>query len=260
MSFEFHKYSANGNDFIIIDSLKRDLFLSSEICKQMCDRHDGIGADGVMILRSSDRADFFIEIFNSDGSRANMCSNGLRSCFHFYHKNTDEKKSYTAELANKIYEGKVDKAQSSILLDVSNTNFSIKIDLDFCANYKSHGFIDTGVPHLCLEVEDINSIDVNNLGKTLRNNPYFKHGANINFFEICEGVISIRTYERGIEAETLSCGSGILACAIFLKKKLNLSVFNFRSPGGESIVKFSDQGYEYVGIVNHVFSGQYFRL
>ncbi len=259
MNFDFHKYSANGNDFIIVDSLNKDLFLAPKFCKKLCDRHHGIGADGVMLIKPSEKADFFMEIFNSDGSRANMCSNGLRSCLHFYHHKMNLKKVYNVELAGKIYKGQVDNDISSLFLNTSNTNFSIIQNLEFCKEYKSHAFIDTGVPHLCLESSSVKSLDVNSLGKSLRNNPYFDSGANINFFEILDGDIYIRTFERGIEAETLSCGSGVLAVAVFLRSKFDKDEFKFSSPGGESTVMFSDQGYEYAGIVNHVFSGQYFH-
>ncbi len=257
MKIEFQKYSANGNDFIIINSIDRDLFLSKEICASMCERHHGIGADGVMILRSSDKAEFLLEIFNSDGSRVNMCSNGLRSCFHFFDKTFDKLESYQCELAGNIYKGVVSANRSSLFLNSSNTDFSITKELEFCKEYLSHAFINTGVPHLCLETENLKSIDVNKVGKIMRKNSYFKNGANINFFQISDDFIYIRTYERGIESETRSCGSGILACAIFLKQRTKSEVFNFRSPGGDSTVAFSDQGYEYAGIVNHVFSGRY---
>ncbi len=255
MGLQINKYSANGNDFIILENSN----LSREEIIQITHRNFGIGADGLLVISSTDKCDFKINMFNCDGSTANMCSNGVRSCLHFFHHHIVDSKTgeYKFELAGKIYQGLVDSDISTLILDESNTSFEIVTDLPFKHEFRSCGFVNTGVEHLCLEVEDIENLKVNSLGSYYRHHEFFQNGTNVNFFQLKNDQVFIRTFERGVEAETLSCGSGILATAVFLNSKEEKSLREFKSKGGDSIVRYSDLGYEYEGKVHHVFSGEY---
>ncbi len=261
MSFVFSKYSANGNDFIVTDSSKT---LNSEEIIRLCNRYHGIGADGLLRILPSNKVSFKIEMFNSDGSSASMCSNGVRSCLHFFHhKSSKNTSSYEFELAGKMYNGKVKNDESSLFLNKMNTNFSLKSSLDIFnednkSKFLSHASLNTGVEHLCLEVKNIESVDVDKSGKYFRHHDFFSKGVNVNFFEVRGEEVFIRTFERGVEGETQSCGSGILATAIFLNTTDQKDERCFNSLGGKSIVRSTDQGYEYAGKVRHVFSGECF--
>ena len=237
----FTKMSGAGNDFIVIDAptQKTDL---KKLAIRACDRNNGIGGDGVLILDKSKTADYKMRIINADGSEAEMCGNGARCMAAYIVANRKPKKKLFAmeTLAGEI----LAKAQGeTAIVRLSNPKdyrptMTIKIkDRDLGVSY-----IDTGVPHTVVFVDQLANIDVKTLGEMIRYHDRFKpRGTNVNFVEqINENLVAARTYERGVEDETKACGTGSVASAIISYLKMNPMVseknkarMNVRTTGGE---------------------------
>ena len=215
---EFAKLVASGNDFILIKNKNLNF---KKLAKKICDRKFGIGADGLLVLSKSKTADLDFRIFNSDGSEAEMCGNGIR-CASLY-KYKELKKDlfkiktkagliYTKVKNNnvKIRFTKISDIKLNIPLKIDNINLNVN-------------FINTGVPHVVIFTEDLDNLDVYNLGRKIRFHEFFSpSGTNVNFVKVLkEGFIKIRTYERGVEDETLSCGTGTVASSIIYKLLFN---------------------------------------
>ena len=208
---KFTKMVASGNDFIITEV--RNL---SELARQICDRKYGIGADGLLQLEKSKKSDIRMRIFNADGSEAEMCGNGAR-CAALYLG----KKKVSLETKAGIIKSEVNKDNVKIKLTEPK---SIKLDIPIKLGSRilKANFADTGVPHAVIFVEGLERIDVTGLGRAIRYHKQFSpKGANVNFVEIIsKDLIKIRTYERGVEDETLACGTGSVASAIISSIKL----------------------------------------
>ena len=203
-----------GNDFIIIDSAIGLDYIA--LAKKVCDRHMGIGADGLMILDESSTSDHRMRIINADGSEAEMCGNGAR-CMAVYiaHKFAVVPETFTMEtLAGKIYAMVNGESAAVRLSDPVDYRPNIEIKV---GGHKLVGhFINTGVPHTVIFVQGLQEMDVNGLGRLVRNHSVFApKGTNVNFVEkIKDSCVALRTYERGVEAETLACGTGSVAAAL----------------------------------------------
>jgi diaminopimelate epimerase len=210
----FSKMQGAGNDFIVIDhqpGLDYPVF-----AKKACDRHMGIGADGVLVLDKSKTSDHRMRIINADGSEAEMCGNGAR-CMAVYivHKFAVTPEVFTLEtLAGTIQATAQGETASVRLPDPKDYRPNIELRLD---NQKIYGhFINTGVPHTVIFVQGMQEVDVNDLGRMIRNHKTFApKGTNVDFIEkIKDGYVALRTYERGVEAETMACGTGSVAAAL----------------------------------------------
>lgn len=210
MKIAFEKYHGTGNDFIIIDIRNHAIPPTSDIIAHLCDRRFGIGADGLIMLHVSEGHDFGMRYFNADGNESTLCGNGGR-CITAFARNlgiVETKASFSA--ADGIHnaeilsvEGKV----SQVSLGMADVETSVW-DGDSI-------FLDTGSPQLVNICSGLHTFDVYNKGKELRHDPlYGPSGTNVNFIEDLNGKLSIRTYERGVEDETLSCGTGVTAAAI----------------------------------------------
>jgi len=215
---KFTKSVATGNDFIIIDN--RSSVLSDDpavIAKKLCDRFYGAGADGLLLVEKSDSADFRMRIFNSDGSEAEMCGNGSRcAALYAYIKKiapADMKIETMAGILSAKVQGENVKVK---LTDPKEIQWNLCLMIHECP-YKVN-FANTGVPHVIHFVNDLEAIKVNKLGPKMRYHEEFSpHGANVDFVKITDkkkNKIAIRTYERGVENETLACGTGAVASAI----------------------------------------------
>jgi diaminopimelate epimerase len=215
---KFTKAVATGNDFIVIDNrnsdLKNDL---SALAKRLCDRKRGVGADGLILLEKSKDCDIRMRIFNPDGGEANMCGNGSR-CIALYAKN---KKIAPANmkietLAGQIVAGVNGNSVKVKLTDPKDIHWNLCLMINECP-YKVN-FADTGVPHVIHFVKDIEEIGVKELGSKMRYHADFSPaGANVDFVKVIDQAgskIRVRTYERGVEDETLACGTGAVASAI----------------------------------------------
>lgn len=209
MQIPFYKYQGTGNDFILIDNRKGTIQnLSSNVIAQWCHRKFGIGADGLMLLQNKEGFDFEMVYYNSDGNVSSMCGNGGRcitAFANFLGILTDQKAYFLA----------IDGPHEAIL--TTEDYVELKMTDVATTNYNPTSiFLDTGSPHHIEFVEQIEGLDVYNKGKATRNNDtYKKEGTNVNFVAVQENnQINVATYERGVEDETLSCGTGVTAAAL----------------------------------------------
>lgn len=213
---DFSKYVGCGNDFIIIDDrLEQFPTHNSALVSALCHRQFGIGADGIILVQTAKEADFRMRIFNSDGSEAEMCGNGIRCFKKFLEELGYLDPFYMIETMHRRLKVETIGEQISVEMgDPKDIRFSINIE------YKNTPYllhcIDTGVPHIVLFVNELASVNVNELGRALRNHAYFSpKGTNVNFAQrLPSGKIALRTYERGVEGETLACGTGATATAL----------------------------------------------
>lgn len=259
---EFTKMNATGNDFIVMDN--RDLVVAAEnkvFWNKLCRLKSGVGADGVLLLEKSIKADFRMRYINADGGEVEMCGNGGRAITSFAHSLLGSKKNtYQFETMNGIYECSLD-ATHGYRLRMTELYDVDKINLDFLNIKNKHSmYMNTGVPHCVFEVENILEYPVVESGKSVRYNPVFEKGSNVNFFEVVGSKkIRIRTYERGVENETLSCGTGVTATAIAAAKIYHWQdEIILETLGGRLAVEFNfDFSEVYLcGKVEKVFSGK----
>lgn len=254
-TLSFAKYSGNGNDFIIVENLSP----SPELVKKMCDRHFGIGADGVVELVRSDESDGRMRIYNADGGEAEMCGNGLR-CLATYidDKSAVKKNSYLIETMNATYE--VSKRNNAFAIEMSEIKDRNRFDLSIFDQFKKTFFVNTGVPHLVFLSDDVLSIDIKQTAPFYRYHGLFEKGTNVSFVQILSESAQfayVRTYERGVEDETHSCGTGLTACALALNEWFAWqNVIQLKTKGGLQKVELSDKTY-YSGEVIFCFSGEY---
>ncbi len=207
MILKFHKYQGNGNDFIIIDNRKQSFpVIDDVLIRTLCDRNFGIGGDGLMLLERSADYDFHMIYFNSDGKEGSMCGNGGRCMVHFARKLGIIKNSAVFSGTDGIHEASIDDG-GLVHLKMQDVD---KIESDGLAY-----ILDTGSPHYVLFVESITEMDVVEAGRKIRFSDHYKdNGINVNFVKRAGDHIIIRTYERGVENETLACGTGTVASAI----------------------------------------------
>ena len=212
----FTKMNGAGNDFVMIDNRAGDLQLAAEQISKICDRHRGVGADGVLVLeRPTNGANFRMRYYNADGGEAEMCGNGAR-CFARYASHVAgpvEKLSFEtpAGVIGANLQGDLVCLQMS---EPKDLRLGIKIPLSD-RTLEGH-FVNSGVPHVVVPVEDLENLNVRGIGFTVRHHHLFApKGANVNFLKRRgDRQISIRTYERGVENETLACGTGVVASAL----------------------------------------------
>lgn len=211
----FSKYSGCGNDFIMIDSPSP---FSKNCIERLCDRQKGIGADGIIFLEP--KSDFSMRIFNSDGSEAEMCGNGLRCTAAFILELGYEKKPYSIKVHDQVL--KIEYTEAGIKTEMRDPK-GLKMDQSFEIDGMICHTLDTGVPHAVVFVDSL-EMPVHELGPKIRHHPHFSpKGVNANFVQrIGANEIEIRTFERGVEAETLACGTGATASAILASLKWDI--------------------------------------
>lgn len=209
MELEFYKYQGTGNDFIILDNRKGAYNdLSESQVAFLCNRRLGIGADGLMLLNKHDMFDFDMKYFNADGREGSMCGNGGRCMISFAHTRGIIRSTYKFNAIDGTHEASI------------NTDGSVNLRMNDVAQVKyDHGnfIVDTGSPHFVTMTQDIWQVDVVKKGREIRNSaPFKEQGINVNFVEQKGngGKIMVRTYERGVEDETYSCGTGVTAAAL----------------------------------------------
>jgi diaminopimelate epimerase len=207
MNLLFFKYQGTGNDFVIMDNRNHEYdSITIDEISFLCDRRFGIGADGLMLLNLKEGYDFEMKYFNSDGRESSMCGNGGRCLVRFAHHCGIHKETYHFSAIDGDHEAEINGELVSLKMkDVA------KID-----DYHGDAVVDTGSPHYVKMVTEVMNIDVFQKGQEIRYSPHFtKQGINVNFVEHQdEDTIIVRTYERGVEAETLSCGTGVTASAL----------------------------------------------
>ena len=238
MKLQFEKYHGNGNDFIIIDDRTLSFKASKRKIHQLCDRRFGIGADGLMLVRNSDKANFEMIYYNSDGAVGTMCGNGGRciAAFAYSHKIVLEKITFVA--SDGLHEAAINKAKEGVYdvsLEMQPVSKVVKYDKSY--------FINTGSPHHIEFVADADATDVYNRGKEIRNSKkYSPEGTNVDFVEIKGNTLYVRTYERGVEAETLSCGTGVIASAMAAFLETGNKDWRIKTRGGNFEVTFNSDG------------------
>jgi len=210
----FIKMVGAGNDFIVIEPRAGLDYV--KFTQAVCARNTGIGADGVLVLEKSKTSDYRMRIINADGSEAEMCGNGARCmAAHIVANYKPSKKLFSMEtLAGQILAEAKGEAARVRLSDPKD--YLANINITVAGNKMTVHSIDTGVPHVVVFVDGLQEVDVNSLGKLIRNHPRFApRGTNVNFVERArEGMVAVRTYERGVEGETLACGTGAVASAL----------------------------------------------
>lgn len=256
MKISFSKYHGAGNDFVIIDNRSNHFPLNTSLINKLCDRHFGIGADGLMLLENSLKADFHMRYFNSDGNESTMCGNGGR-CITLFAKNKGIIKTSAHFFG-------VDGEHESNIEHDGNVNLKMQnvSEIEIGNDYY---FLNTGSPHFVRFVDDVHKIEVSKQGKQIRDSFNLKDGGtNVNFIDYNNKIISIRTFERGVEGETLACGTGTVASTIayYLHTKNHESEYRVQTLGGVLYVKFeviNDNHFSNIwlkGPATHVFDGE----
>lgn len=256
MTLSFYKYQGTGNDFILIDN-RQGLFDKNDTktVADLCDRRFGIGADGLILLENHDTLDFKMVYYNSDGNESSMCGNGGRCLVAFAKFLGIIKNKGTFEAIDGVHEAEISDGLVSLnMQNVKNVE-----------HYKSHVFLNTGSPHHVEMVSDLHDKDIKTDGAIIRyGKPYNQVGSNVNFVsKNSEGNFSVRTYERGVEDETLSCGTGVTAVAIAMNHigETDRDKVTLETQGGPLQVKFmkTDKGYEDIWLIGpavQVFKGE----
>jgi diaminopimelate epimerase len=253
---QFYKYQGTGNDFIIIDDRSQTFQLDTEAIAKLCHRRFGIGADGLMLLQPAEGYDFRMVYYNSDGTPGTMCGNGGRCLVRFA---ADQ-----GIVTDKAYFIAVDGPHLAHI-----TPSTISLQMQDVANIAQHDddyFTNTGSPHVVRYVQQVQFTDVKNIGSAIRYSEAYKgqNGTNVNFAEkLNPQTIFVRTYERGVEDETYSCGTGVTAAALVSNATKGMSSpIQIKTLGGELAVQFdgnSTNGYSQIfliGPAKHVFTGE----
>lgn len=237
--FHFFKYQGTGNDFIIIDN-RHHVFPKNDTkrIERLCDRKFGIGADGLILLENDNSSDFKMLYFNADGNESSMCGNGGRCVVAFAKKMGVIGNSTTFNAIDGLHHALIhEDGQVSLgMKDVENVEFYDNGDL----------FLNTGSPHHISFVHQVNEVDVFTNGRKIRRSVlYGNEGSNVNFVQVeSPNTICVRTYERGVEDETLSCGTGVTAAVLagYASNKLSSLEVDVKTPGGVLTVSFQVRG------------------
>jgi diaminopimelate epimerase len=255
MHLHFFKYHGCGNDFIILDNRKGAIQLSNQQVQNLCHRHFAIGADGLMLLELASGYDFKMVYYNSDGNISSLCGNGSRCITAFAQR--------LGIIKDKAHFLAADGDHHSV---INENEIALKMnDVNVIEDHKEFSFLNTGSPHIVKWVSNLNEYDVFTEGRKLRRSEPFnsKGGTNVNFAEQTTDGIYIRTYERGVEGETLSCGTGVTAAALVaasINKATTSINCKVKTPGGDLIVTFQkkSQGFSEIwlkGPARFVFEG-----
>jgi diaminopimelate epimerase len=239
MNMPFSKYQGTGNDFILVDN-RTNAFsaISQKEIERICDRRFSIGADGFMLLNQTDGYDFEMKYFNADGKAGSMCGNGGRCIARFAYDLGIRKSSFHFIASDGEHEAELDTGSNIINLKMKDVSGYQEVD--------GHFIIDTGSPHYIKFVSDAMDVDVVKDGTEIRySEPFAKEGINVNFVEEKESdEIIVRTYERGVEDETFSCGTGVTACAIVCHHNdVGYNDVTVTTKGGKLVVKY-DRSYD----------------
>jgi diaminopimelate epimerase len=255
MIIEFYKYQGTGNDFIMIDDREKEFDLTdNHLIAALCERRMGIGADGLILLREHDTLDFEMIYFNADGKQSSMCGNGGRCIIAFA--------QMLEMIENKTTFMAIDGQHKGRLMDDG-----IYLQMQDVKEIEGVGdglVLNTGSPHYIQMVDELEYIDVNKQGRKIRNSaPFKKEGINVNFV-LDASDLQVRTYERGVEAETLSCGTGVVATAIAMHYAncIEETLVNVKTKGGELTVSFEEFNGSYRNIwlsgeASMVFAGEF---
>ncbi len=260
MKFEFYKYEATGNDMIIIDNLSRDFPKKGDIIRLLCNRHKGLGGDGLILLEGSlENNNIIMCFYNPDGSEASMCGNGGR-CFASY--------IYSKYCLSDILFKAGDGFHRAYVDYKKGRNYNVKLSMNEVKGIVKDGdsfILNTGVPHYVSFVDDLELSSFIEESRQIRySNKFMPEGINVDFAKYENGVLFLRTYERGVEWETLSCGTGVVAAAVssyYIDSGFGSDIIRkVITKGGELTVSYNVKNDVFDNIflegeVNFVFSG-----
>lgn len=257
MKLEFYKYQATGNDFVIVDNRNLAFPKSDQaFIAKLCDRRFGIGADGLILLEPSSDLAFTMVYFNADGCESSMCGNGGRSIVAFA--------KFLGLMGLECeFHAPDGKHRAALVKDMVSLEMS---DVTSVNRHKDSSFLDTGSPHHVSVVEDLEAVNVVDQGRKIRNEVYGPKGSNVNFVSVLDSQrIGVRTYERGVEDETLSCGTGVTASvlALFDAGALSSKRVLVETRGGILKVEFEENGQggytniRLIGPARQVFQGSW---
>lgn len=256
MTYTFYKYQGTGNDFVLIDN-RQDKFSKNDtkLVKYLCDRRFGIGADGLILLENHDKLDFKMVYFNSDGNESSMCGNGGRCLVAF------------AKFLDIIYSKATFEAIDGVhKASIKDETVKLQMqDVETIDKFDSHVFLNTGSPHHVQFESELETFDIKHEGAKIRySKPYNEAGSNINFVKkINDEVFAVRTYERGVEDETLSCGTGVTAVALAMNYigETEKNLVTLKTEGGNLQVSFDKENDSFknvwlIGPAKQVYMGE----
>jgi diaminopimelate epimerase len=243
-TIEFTKMVAAGNDFILIDNRGKEaqkrIGNLSKFAKAVCVRKHSIGADGLLVIEKSKKADITMRLFNPDGSEAAMCGNGSRCVAYYAAKKGITKNKLSIETKAGILKARVGKNAATIEM-MKPKELKSRFSIDVYDETFEVDFVNTGVPHVVYFVEDLENFDVKRFGREIRYHKEFaSKGTNVNFARVIDRHnISIRTYERGVEDETFACGTGAVASSIIASELHSIeSPVRVKTWGGEVLTVY----------------------
>ncbi len=243
MQQTFYKYQGTGNDFVMIDNRQQTFNKNNtKDIAFLCDRRFGIGADGLILLENHDTLDFKMVYYNADGNESSMCGNGGRCLVAFAKQLGVITDKASFEAIDGLHHATIDGVMVKLQM----------LDVDSIDTYEDHTFLNTGSPHHVQFEEAINNFDIKTEGAKIRyGSPYNEAGTNVNFVKkISDAVFRVRTYERGVEDETLSCGTGVTAVALAMHatNETNATLIALKVEGGELQVSFNMEGENYKNV------------
>tara|TARA_B100000795_G_scaffold265313_1_gene246981 strand:- start:18894 stop:19670 length:777 start_codon:yes stop_codon:yes gene_type:complete len=243
MQIPFYKYQGTGNDFVLIDNRQQNFPKNNtKLVAQFCDRKFGVGADGLILLEKHPSLDFSMVYYNADGNESSMCGNGGRCIVHFA--------SFLGLIKTQTEFMAIDGMHQASIKD---TSVALQMtDVTHITRHEHYCFLNTGSPHHVEMVANLEKLNILEKGRAIRNHTYGKEGANVNFVsKISEDTFAVRTYERGVEDETLSCGTGVTAVAIamFATGKTKQKKVYLKTPGGTLSVSFAKEANGYTAII-----------
>ena len=264
MNTPFWKMHGAANDFILVDDRELSFPISDNSwIESVSSRRTGVGCEGVILIQPSEKADFRMRFFNPDGSEVEMCGNGARCVARLAHEIGAAGSPMTIDTVAGVLQAEIlgDDVKLGMTPPV---DWDLDISLEIDGSSIGCGFVNSGVPHAVIEVDDLSSCDVQSLGSTVRYHDRFQpNGTNVNFISVTGAqTLDIRTYERGVEAETLACGTGIVASALIAARRGKVSApVTIRAASGHLLtvdMDLTDDGADNVTLLGpaaHVFTG-----
>ncbi|REJ82546.1 MAG: diaminopimelate epimerase [Bacteroidetes bacterium] len=236
---KFSKYQGTGNDFIMIDNRSEEHVFKGELVARLCHRRFGIGADGLILLQNHHESDFEMIYFNSDGNLGSMCGNGGRCIVSFANSCGITKDEYCFKASDGTHQALIKRGNPD------NVKLKMK-DVSQIAKRVDLWFADTGSPHVVIKMDKIDELDLIKVGREIRYSDEFaEEGVNVNVTEVRNSILAVRTYERGVENETFSCGTGVTAVSLIaVRNKWIIPSGNFvdiDTPGGSLRVHFKEE-------------------
>ena len=237
MTYTFYKYQGTGNDFVIIDNRQNDFNKNdTKLIKFLCDRRFGIGADGLILLEDHESLDFKMVYFNADGNESTMCGNGGRCIVSFA--------QFLGIIDKETMFEAIDGKHNAII-DDDNIKLQMQ-NVETVEQFENHVYLNTGSPHHVQFENNLKEFDIQQKGASIRYGTlYNKEGANVNFVKkVSDDTFKVRTYERGVESETLSCGTGVTAVALAMNYigETEKNIITLSTQGGDLMVSFEKNG------------------